>query len=189
MVIGITSSTPDASKIMEHLEKGRADMFHLRMPDASEEEMRRLIESISPEFHPHLRLHSHFSLVKDYGLGGVHLNSRWPDKPDFPTALSRSCHLLSELEVFCCDAIADTEPYRRDATEYEYVTLSPVYDSISKQRYRQRFSPKNPEVKEFLTGKARGMRVIALGGVTPDRFPELRDCGFSGAAMLGFFEC
>ena len=61
------------------------------------------------------------------------------------------------------------------------MTLSPVFDSISKQGYRSAFDPDS--LRPWLEGK----RVVALGGVTPERIPLLRDAGFSGAAMLGYF--
>lgn len=186
---------------MKYLESGSADIFHLRVPDADEGDMRRLIEEIHPYFYPQLRLHSHFNLAEEYGLGGVHLNGRWPVWPEFQTRVSRSCHSLEEIEGICGGATADTEPRRFKSTadteprgrdmaipQYDYVTLSPVYDSISKAGYRQRFSPGNPELKALLTGKTAGLRVIALGGVTPESFSELRDAGFGGAAMLGYFE-
>lgn len=126
--------------------------------------MRRLVESIREDFHSRLILHSHFRLIKEYGLGGAHLNGRWPDAPGFSTQLSCSCHSLAELEC---------------APRFRYVTLSPVYPSISKPGY-------DPQpFAGFLKGKMPAPNVIALGGVTPETYPELREAGFAGAARLG----
>ena len=82
----------------------------------------------------------------------------------FSTQLSCSCHSLAELEC---------------APRFRYVTLSPVYPSISKPGY-------DPQpFAGFLKGKMPAPNVIALGGVTPETYPELREAGFAGAARLG----
>ena len=86
-------------------------------------------------------------------------------------------HLAAEYGWVCSASCHSPEEVRRHAGA-DYVFLSPVYDSISKQGYRARFSPAE------LRGQVDD-RVIALGGVTPERLPELSDAGFGGAAMLG----
>lgn len=164
IVITWPVSLPGESEHICRLLDGGIDFVHLRRPDAVEEEMRRLVESIREDFHSRLILHSHFRLIKEYGLGGAHLNGRWPDAPGFSTQLSCSCHSLAELAC---------------APRFRYVTLSPVYPSISKPGY-------DPQpFAGFLKGKMPAPNVIALGGVTPETYPELREAGFAGAARLG----
>lgn len=164
IVITWPDPLPGEAEHICRLLDGGTHFVHLRRPDAGEEEMRRLIESIRKDLHPRLILHSHFRLIEEYGLGGAHLNGRWPDAPKFHTELSRSCHSLAELAC---------------APRFRYVTLSPVFPSISKPGYGPKgFSP-------FLKGKIPALNVIALGGVTPERYPELRQAGFAGAARLG----
>lgn len=150
--------------IIEQLLDNGTDYVHLRRPDASEADMRRLIESISSRYRNKLKLHSHFHLVSEYGLAGVHLNSRNPNPPIFSTLLSCSFHNLNEIS---------------NALQYQYVTLSPIYPSISKPGYTSNLSP------AFLKGKITAPNVIALGGITIDKFPELKAAGFAGAARLG----
>lgn len=90
--------------------------------------------------------------------------------PTRSRAVSTSFHLLADLGV--CRG------------ELDYCFLSPIYPSISKVDY-----PANPafEDREQLAGGLAGSRypVLALGGVTPDRFAELQELGFAGAALLG----
>lgn len=64
--------------------------------------------------------------------------------------------------------------------DYDYVTLSPIFDSISKSGYSKKF-----EVTE-IADRIRGKRVIALGGVRPELFLTLRENDFFGAALLGY---
>ncbi len=143
---------------------------HLRLPAASEGEVRRLIEALPPELYPRLSLHDRFSLAVEYGMGGVHLNGRNPAPPSgFGGVVSCSCHSLGELT---------------GRTTEEYLFLSPIYDSISKQGYGAAFSRR--EIEAAGAAGVIDARTVALGGVTPERLPELAAWGFGGAALLGY---
>ncbi|MCC8119176.1 MAG: thiamine phosphate synthase [Bacteroidales bacterium] len=163
----------EALRIWHMLESGAVDMVHLRHPDASYREMSNLIEAIPQKWHSRLRLHGHFVLLNEFNLAGPHLNRRCPEwnlpvvkgKGAWHPTVSKSCHKAEEL---------------REASQFEYVTLSPIYPSISKPGYRGNFNI------EKLADELAGRRVIALGGVTPDKFHELRKAGFAGAALLGY---
>lgn len=157
----------EASLIVMVLDSG-FNVVHLRKPGCTEQEMRDLIESIPQSYYRRLRLHDHLKLSADYGLLGVHLNSRNPRPPEGVTNVSRSCHSLEELQ----------SPVKCGIT-LNYQTLSPIFDSISKPGYRSAFD------LETIGEKIAGLNVIALGGVTPDKFPLLKQYGFIGAAMLG----
>lgn len=169
-VIAITLpeiSENEGRRIMQLLDKGKISRVHVRHPQEEERGMRKLLESISSDYYPRLSLHDCHRLAAEYGIGGVHLNGRNPTVPDdFAGILSRSCHSGREVH---------------DSKGLDYVFLSPVFDSISKPGYRAAFS--RDELRRILE-QAR-VRVYALGGVTPERFPELDALGFYGAAMLG----
>ena len=65
----------------------------------------------------------------------------------------------------------------------DYVFISPIYDSISKHGYHSAFSD-----EVLRQASAQGIidhKVVALGGVTRQRIPQLEKYGFGGAAMLG----
>ncbi len=165
--IGITSPGPienEALRIAAFLRSGEVDYMHIRKPEWDISEVRRLISGIDPELHPRLRIHGHFSLLGEFRLAGVHINYRNPFPPQGCTSVTKSCHTIEEIGKAGC---------------YEYVTLSPVFDSISKAGYHSAFDLND------LRDKIAGQRVVALGGVTPDKFPELMEAGFYGAAMLG----
>lgn len=149
---------------------GGVDVVHLRKPGSAEAECAGLLEALSEDERARVVAHDHFGLAARYGLMGIHLNSRNPSVPEgFRGQLSRSCHSFEEV--------------RRFKPECGYVFLSPVFDSISKQGYSSAFS-----ARELHRAAASGIidsRVVALGGVTPERLPYLRSLGFGGAAMLG----
>lgn len=155
----------EAEKINRICSGDLIDLLHVRKPEADKNQIRNLMSELSEEILAKARLHSCFDLMSEFSINGVHLNSRNPVAPSVCRNVSKSCHRIDELE---------------DVSSYDYVTLSPIYDSISKSGYSSAFNPK--DLKNALAGK----RVIALGGVKPCFFPELRECGFVGGAMLGY---
>lgn len=143
------------------------DYVHIRKPDASLRTVRNLIEDIPYSLRCRLKLHGHFELLNEMSLGGAHLNSRNPKAPLSARLLSKSCHTLDEI----------AEAARLD---YEYLFLSPIFDSISKINYKSKFDI------EKIYSEIRDKKVVALGGVDPSKFELLEEKGFFGAALLGY---
>ena len=146
------------------------DLIHIRKPQATAEETEHLIQAIPQEYHHRLVLHDHHELAGKYHLHGVHLNSRNPLPPkSWKGSVSRSCHSLEEVKEW--------------KERCNYVSLSPIFDSISKQGYRAAFS-----AEELKKAKKEGIidhKVLALGGVTFRRMDEVLRMGFGGGMILG----
>lgn len=156
----------ECEKICRLIDSG-VNYIHLRHPEADIEEFRNILEGLPERYHPHIRLHSHFGLVNEFPIGGLHLNRRWPLAELKSTPLSKSCHSIEELK-------------ENDGQGYEYLTLSPIYDSISKEGYKAAFSSEDLSgIGTFTTP------VMALGGIKPEHFHFLKGIGFRGAALLG----
>lgn len=144
------------------------DAVHLRHPSASLSVMRRLMGLLPEACRRRVRIHDHQRLLDEFGdIGGVHLNHRNPaPPPGFAGSISRSCHSVDEVMA---------------ARGLDYVTLSPVFDSISKQGYRAAFS--DADLERLADGQRP--RVIALGGVTVERIGLIERYSFDGFAVLG----
>lgn len=152
----------EAGEIANLLERGW-QRVHLRKPTSTAEETERLLAGIPERYYKRLSLHDHFHLALKYGLGGLHLNSRNPEAPaDWKGLTSRSCHTLAELQNY---------------NHLDYLTLSPIFGSISKPGYTREF------LEEELMATSLE-KVYALGGVTFNHLPLLEQMGFGGAAML-----
>ena len=169
LVIAITS--PDffegeSERINSILSNRDAIYVHIRKPNASCGEIETLLKGIKSEFHHRLKLHDHFELLNNYDLGGIHLNSRNSVVHPNAKSISKSLHSLDEIE---------------NSDKYDYVFLSPIFDSISKSGYKAAFD------LDSLFPVLNGRKVMALGGVTPDKFSYLKSIGFKGAALLGYF--
>lgn len=140
---------------------------HLRKPGLSEDGYRRILDGMRPDSLGRVVLHEHFGLCGEYGIGMVRLNDAHPLVPEgFSGGVCRSCHSLDEVRRF-----------RKECT---YVTLSPIFDSISKEGYLCAFPPGS------LVPEVLGADVVALGGVTRDNLPLVAQAGFGGAAFLGW---
>ncbi len=160
----------EAERIVRFLSDGRAGLVLIRKPSSSLADMERLLTVIPVEWHRRLVLHDHHQLAVSYGLYGVHLNSRNPLPPEGWTgSVSRSCHSLDELVQW--------------KDHCNYVSLSPIFNSVSKPGYNAAFSAGT------LAAAAKAgiidSKVYALGGVTFDRLASVEAMGFGGAMILG----
>lgn len=174
--IGITHPEPlqkESQKIADLLISGNIDFMHIRKPAMDEQDLKTLVNKLPRHLHHKLKIHNHFKLIYDFNLGGIHISSSYKEIPlidknqaiNKDISISKSMHIIEELT---------------DSSLFDYVFLSPIFDSISKEGY---FSPFNlNEISRFITNK----NVVALGGVTPEKFPLLKEKGFYGAAMLGY---
>ena len=146
------------------------DFIHIRKPDSKAEEVERLIQAIPSEYYARLVLHDHHELAVKYHLHGIHLNGRNPQPPvGWNGSVSKSCHSLEEVKEWKgnCD----------------YVSLSPIFDSISKKGYHAAFS--SEEITEAYHQGIIDKKVIALGGVTFNKIDDVLRMGFGGGMILG----
>ncbi|WP_456088226.1 thiamine phosphate synthase [Parabacteroides sp.] len=157
------------STILSHLFDEGMQRLHLRKPDSDANELRKLLDRIPDVHYPKVVLHDCFGLAVEYGLGGVHLNRRNRQAPDgFTGAISRSCHSIGELGQF---------------GQLDYLFLSPIFKSISKEGYGNGFEPET--LRQASDAGIIHDKVIALGGIDLTTLPLLRPFRFGGAAVLG----
>lgn len=171
-IIAITPERPygcEAEAICRMVDAG-IWRVHVRRPGATDDGMRRLLERLPAEVLPQVTLHDCLGVAAEFGAGGVHLNGRNPEPPaGFGGRVSRSCHTLAEAGR---------------CTQEDYLFLSPLFDSISKRGYAAGFTA--DELQQAAAAGAIGPRLFALGGVTPERLPQVAAWGFGGAALLGY---
>ena len=145
------------------------ETLHLRKPSCNEDELSSLLRKTDPQYHHRIVLHDHFSLLESFSLKGIHLNKRNPFLPDITVhSVSKSCHSLKEIQ---------------QADYFDYLFLSPVFDSISKSGYRRGFT--REQLEEASKQKIIRKDIIALGGISSTTIPLARHYGFGGVAVLG----
>lgn len=158
------------AKAIEALFTAGLQRLHLRKPAAGAQALRSFVGNIDSQYHRRITLHGRPKLFGGLDVGGFHVPKEDIGAVGEGMRQSCSCHSLEEVAAFAplCD----------------YVFLSPIFDSLSKQGYGAAFSE-----EELAEGRRRGIlsqRVYALGGITPERLGQVKALGFGGAGVLGY---
>jgi thiamine-phosphate pyrophosphorylase len=160
----------EEDKIITSLFEEGLDILHLRKPDTAPMYAERLLTLIPEQYHKRIVVHGHFYLKEEFRLKGIHLNLRNPNAPEhYKGHISCSCHSLEEV--------------KERKRNYDYVFMSPVFDSISKQDYNAQYSPE--EIKKAHKQGIIDKKVYALGGIDVHNIKEVKKYGFGGAAVMG----
>jgi thiamine-phosphate pyrophosphorylase len=173
MVIVISNPTMlenEAVLINELFDHG-LQLFHLRKPNYSKEELRKLLNEIDASNYPKIALHQRHELAKEFGIKRLHFTEelRIGITPEYlcnnDFILSTSVHSVEDLEML------------HDV--FEYAFLSPVFDSISKPDY------KAVQFDLSVNSAQPKTKVIGLGGITSSNYQKAMKMGFDGVALLG----
>ncbi|SDY59273.1 thiamine phosphate synthase [Hymenobacter psychrophilus] len=179
LLISPPAAVADETELVGEMLAAGLARFHVRKPAWEPAAIADYLARLPARYLPRVVVHGQPALVREFRLGGLHLTAaaraacrRRPLLLPGQT-LSTSFHHLAELRA-----------HRRC---YDYVFLSPVFDSLSKTDYPAAFS------LEALTKALTPLRnragyspqVMALGGVDEHRLAAVRQAGFAGAAVLG----
>lgn len=157
------------------------EIYHLKKPHFTSKRLSEYIQRIPKDYHNRIVIHSHHSLIKKFNLKGIHFPSKdrqnkfktwWTirtlsRKKRKRMTISTSFHNTTQLDLY--------------DNKYDYVFLSPVFDSITKKEYQSGF-------KEFSLSNSlshTNYKVIALGGIDFSRVDAIKRMGFYGCALLG----
>ncbi len=190
LIIGITQPLikegedllSEIDTIVYLLDTNNVHYIHLRKPSASINNLKELLERIPTRLHHRITLHDTFSLAEVYNIGGLHINSR-TDESELNKLSTQKLHRKDGEKMRLSRSFHTIEELKESTLPLDYATLSPIFDSISKAGYHSRFDI------DMLCNilPALNIPVIALGSSTTQTFYPLRESGFAGAAMLGYF--
>lgn len=173
IIVSNPSVVKDEANIINALFNEGLELFHLRKPDYSENELIELIEKINAKHHSKIVLHQHHQLTEQFKINRIHfpesvrLKLTEDELVNFKSkgfTLSTSMHELSEVNLL--------------SEVFDYAFYGPVFESISKPGYK-------PKTKELVLPDNKTVKIIAIGGITPDKISELEKFKFDGAALLG----
>ena len=160
-LILITTPTffTEEDQILTALFEEGLEVLHLRKPGADPLYAERLLSLIPSLYHKRIVIHDHFYLAKEFGLMGIHLNHRSPEIPEgYQGHISCSCHSIDDV--------------RRRKGPCDYVFLSPIFDSISKNNYSSAYS--RTQLLQAAKAGIIDRKVIALGGINASPSPYAR---------------
>jgi thiamine-phosphate pyrophosphorylase len=155
--------------------------FHLRKPKFSTEQLKQYLDRINKKYRDRIIIHSHHELCISYKLRGIHL-TRKHLKNSFLQSWFRMKYIkMRKPGVEVTAGMHTIGSMKRKNPGYNYVFLSPVFNSISKIGYRSTFNEES-----LISGLAKSnYEVIAMGGVDEDKIEKARAMGFDGVAILG----
>ena len=177
LVIIVSNPTPlknEAVHINELFKQGM-QLFHLRKPNYTLDQMEELLKQIDSKNYHLISLHQHHELAEKYNLKRIHFPEH-KRKETNETELQK----LKVKGFTLSTSIHALEEYKNLSDVFDYAFYGPVYVSISKPDYKPKLDglPK-------LEQEERKVKLIAIGGVDADKLMALRDVGFDGAALLG----
>ena len=151
--------------------------LHLRKPGRGPEELAGYLRHIPTGLHHRIMVHGHPYLTETFNLRGIHFTER--------QRLKRP-HAIRQLRQTRPDCRISSSFHRipdipHPDGQLDYIFLSPIFDSISKQGYAAAFD--HEDLKHFLS--STGHTVIALGGIDDRRIAVAATLGFTGVAVLG----
>jgi thiamine-phosphate pyrophosphorylase len=177
IIISPSEDYPRETRVVGSILQQSPAVFHLRKPGCSRGKLEAYLNRIPGDLHNRIVVHGHPDLIDRFALKGVHfteirrrqdwrtiqsLRRQWPE-----CSISSSFHRIDDIT--------------QDAFLFDYIFLSPIFDSISKQGYTAAFD--NGVLRRFLSGT--GHKVVALGGVDGRRIATVAAMGFWGIAVLG----
>ncbi|HXA00856.1 MAG TPA: thiamine phosphate synthase [Cytophagaceae bacterium] len=159
--------------------------FHLRKPGFSVDEMQDFLKAIHPKFLRRISVHSNYELIGKYNLAGIHLTGDYLiSMPE--DSLKEIYNVARKKNLKVSSSVHSLEDLTNLSFKYDYVFLSPVFNSISKDGYKNKIS--HSRIAECLNDlkkiKAR-TEVIALGGIDHGKIEKIIEMNFDGAAILG----
>lgn len=170
IIISNPTAVANEIKTLHSLFEEGMELFHVRKPEFSEEEMVDFVFAIGLEYRNKLVLHSHHHLAKEFEINRIHLSST--NRPDnFQKAegfsISTSTHSIEEFNAL--------------SEDFDYAFLSPVFKSISKENYEPNVNW-STEIKKRAHFKTK---LIGLGGIDAENINQALQFGFDDVALLG----
>ncbi|MCZ6671904.1 MAG: thiamine phosphate synthase [Verrucomicrobia bacterium] len=154
--------------------------FHVRKPGVGDDELETYIQKIPARWRKRVIPHQAYELVDALDLGGWHFKDdavqlrqaeKFRKSRSSSQILSRSIHCLDDLN--------------EDMSKWDYVFLSPVFQSISKRDYGPQWEEAQLTAALRYCKEAYQTRVYALGGVDASHIYRCGEMGFDGVALLG----
>lgn len=175
MLIVLTSERSlknEAEQINELFDAG-LEILHVRKPTFSIQGYRALLDLIRVQYHNRIMIHQFPQLTNEYALRGIHLKekARW----DLEDALDVTIQIYKNKGFIVSSSFHSIEEIKASNADFEYVFLSPVFSSISKEGY---------EGKGFDVTQL-SKKIIALGGIQIKTIKTAFDLGYQGVGILG----
>ncbi|MCW2118090.1 thiamine phosphate synthase [Flavobacterium sp. 7A] len=176
IIISNPTVVPNEITTIHALFEAGMELFHVRKPCFSEEEMKIFITAIGLEYYSKLVLHSHHHLANTYPIKRIHFTERQRN-----STTVQQIKRYREEGFFLSTSTHCIEDFNALDSNFIYAFLSPVYSSISKENY---FSKINL-IEAIKKRNQFETKIIALGGIEASNVQKTLQYGFNNVALLG----
>ncbi len=177
IIISPPEDIPAETEAVRRVLQRSSATVHLRKPGQTDRLLADYLKRIPAALHQRIVVHGHQRLLAQFNLKGIHFSEK--ERLRNP----QDIRLLRQARPECSLSAAFhriTDIPEHDGL-FDYILLSPIFDSISKPGYRAAFNLR--ELKNFLS--TTGHTVVALGGIDSQRAAMAAALGFKGLAVLG----
>jgi thiamine-phosphate pyrophosphorylase len=152
-------------------------VYHVRKTGFSTRDLQTYLREIPEKYHPRIVIHTHHELAMKFNLKGIYI-SHSHRKRKIATALKLLWFKLRKRNLMVSRTFRSIENITHYNLLYDYVFLSPVFDSFS-TNLRPGFSEQNLQYAL----KQTKYTVLACGGTTVESIQKVHELGFSGAVF------
>jgi thiamine-phosphate pyrophosphorylase len=172
IVISHPENLKNELELVNALFEAGLNRFHLRKPNVQTAVLTDYLKKLNPVFLNRVVIHNNFELLCNFAVAGFHFkqqNIEWIKYKGLKHK-SYSAHSFGEI-------------IRLNSEKFDYIFLSPIFNSISKPGYTKGFEDK--QLREFLFSGMATNPIVALGGLDEENIEKARNIGFSGVAVMG----
>lgn len=176
IIISNPTAIADEINTIHALFEHGLELFHVRKPDFSEEEMKAFVAAIGLEYHSKLVLHSQHQIAENLGINRLHFSEKTRKQID-PETL----YHYNEKRIHLSTSIHTIEAFNDLRIFFQYAFLSPVFASISKSNYQSDIDL----LKAIQNRTNHQTKLVALGGIEAENIQKTLAAGFDDFALLG----
>ena len=159
----------EEDKILSMLFEEGLDSLHISKADTSPLYLERLLSLLPSEYYRKITVHQHFNMKNEFSLGGIHLdNSSIAVPRGYRGYLSRTCEDVMQLKAM--------------KKQSDYVFLKNIRQPREQLEQEERVLS-DLELDEAYRQGLLGRHVYAMGGITIDDIPILRELDFGGVVV------
>ena len=151
--------------------------YHLRKTKFSTRELKNFIAEIPEKYHKRIVIHTHHELAMRFNLKGVYV-SRSHKRRKLRTSMRMAWFKLRKRKLQVSATFRSIEDILDYDPKYDYVFLSPVFDSLS-GNFQAGFT--EHDLSHAI--KNTKYKVLARGGVSVENIQKAYELGFGGVAL------
>ena len=159
----------EEDKILGMLFEEGLDSLHISKADTSPLYLERLLSLLPSKYHRKITVHQNFNIKDAFSLGGIHLDNSTVALPkSYRGPISRTCSDIMQLKAMKKQA--------------DYVFLKNIHQPREHTSREERVLS-DFELDEAYNLKLLDRHVYAMGGITIDDIPILRELNFGGVVI------